>query len=69
VKTAGDFRKLIEHIPDDMEIEFSPVSMAWLGTTAPMRATEISIFTHDGWKTSTVEDPTGVCTVYLHEQT
>lgn len=66
-KTAGEIRELIKDIPDDMPVDFSPITSAWLGTMGAMRAKEIHIYTHDGWKTSTFEDPTAKCTIYLYE--
>lgn len=68
MKTVGDLRFLIKELPDHMPIDFSPITMAWLGSSDGIYARECHIFTSDGWKASTIEDPTAKCTVYLYEE-
>lgn len=68
MKTVGDLRKLIADLPDHMPIDFSPITNAWLGSSDPIYARTIHIYSHDGWKSSNKNDPTAKCTVHLYEE-
>ena len=68
MKTVGELRRMINHLPNDMPLDFSPITMAWLGSTDPIYARSVEIFTYNGWKHSDVKDPTAKCTIYLHEE-
>lgn len=68
MKTIGELRELIKDLPDHMPVNFSPITNAWLGSSDPIYARSFHIFTHDGWKYSNHEDPTAICTIYLHEE-
>jgi hypothetical protein len=46
--TAIELMGLIATLPPEMPIEFSPISMAWLGTSGSMRADNIAFYTESG---------------------
>lgn len=68
MKTVGQLRELIKDLPDYMPVDFSPITNAWLGSSDPIYARSVEIYTHDGWKSSTVKDPTAKCSIYLYEE-
>ena len=68
MKTAGELRELIADLPDHMPVDFAPITMAWLGSTYPIYARAIHIYSQDGWEASDSLDPTAKCTVYLYEE-
>jgi hypothetical protein len=46
--TVKEIRALLEGLPDDLPVEFSPISMAWLGASKPMRFDEIHFYNAEG---------------------
>jgi hypothetical protein len=65
--TAGEIRSLLENVPDHMPVEFSPITMAWLGGSEPLRVhKDCGIFTSKGDE-GTVEQPDTHLVIYLHE--
>jgi hypothetical protein len=68
MKTIGQLRELIKDLPDHMPVDFAPITRAWLGSSDPIYARKVEIYTHDGWGRADVSDPTAKCTLYLYEE-
>jgi hypothetical protein len=66
--TVGQIRRSLQHLPDDMPVEFAPITMAWLGTSGKMRfGAELNFYTKDG-DAAKPYDPGAYCHVYLFEE-
>lgn len=67
MKTLGEFRELTKNLPDNIAIEFHPITNAYLGASHPLRPREVLIFDDDGehckW-----DSPTATMNVYLFEE-
>jgi len=46
--TVKEIRAMLETLPDNMPVEFSPISMAWMGTSGSMRFDDMHFFNEDG---------------------
>lgn len=46
--TVQEIRNMLHGLPPEMEVSFSPISSAWLGTSGPMRADNVAIYTAEG---------------------
>lgn len=66
--TVGEIKAALRHLPDDMTVEFTPISMAWLGTSGLMRfGNEIHFYTAEGGSAAPY-DPGAHCHVHLFEE-
>jgi hypothetical protein len=48
VRTPRELIALLQTLPPEVPLELQPISMAWLGTSAPIRAGDVQMFTADG---------------------
>lgn len=64
-KTVIELRAMLAGLPDDMPIEFSVISSAWLGTADPMRVDDVSIFSDLKFALPTDDGARGV--IYISE--
>lgn len=65
--TVGEIRALIAGLPDDMPIEFAPITDAWLGTSNPMRWGRLYFYSHRGDAVPPYF-PRAHCEVHLFEE-
>ena len=47
-RTVKEIRAMLETLPDNLPVEFSPISMAWLGTSGVMRFDDLQFWTETG---------------------
>jgi hypothetical protein len=66
LKTVGELRKLLEEMPDEMPVQFSPITMSYLGGY-PLRPVEIRVFKDSGWSRGKPGDEGAFCNVYVYE--
>lgn len=60
-------KQLLDTLPDELEVEFSPISGAWLGTMHPMRAKDIAFYNSAG-DACLPSDPDAHAVIDLHEE-
>ncbi len=65
--TVGEIKALIAGLPDDMPIEFTPITDAWLGTSNPMRWGRLYFYDAEGWEQAKPYAPGAQCHVHLME--
>ena len=46
--TVKEIRAMLDTLPDDMPVQFNPVTAAFLGTTEPLRFDDIYFYNGDG---------------------
>lgn len=46
--TVFQLRQMLDRLPPDMPVEFSPITDAWLGCTNPVHAKDIEFYDDDG---------------------
>jgi len=64
--TVGQLRAALYGLPDDLPVQFDPITEAWLGTMKPMRAKEFCFY--DGNGNLTQPDGEGAeLHIYLYE--
>ncbi len=65
-KTVGEIRALLHGLPDNLPVQFSPISMAWLGTSGAMRVSDRHVFA-DG-EFAQPDDEGAELTIYITEE-
>ncbi len=66
--TVGQIRRTLQYLPDDMPVEFNPITMAWLGCMGKMRfGAELNFYNDDG-NGAKPYDPGAHCVIYLFEE-
>ena len=64
--TVLELRNMLHGLPDDLPVEFSVISGAWLGTIGPMVAYDSAHFDRAG-QTVAPDGDGAAMTIYIHE--
>ena len=65
--TVGEIRATLQHLPDDMTVEITPITSAWLGTMHPMRLAKQPYFYDSKGEIAKPYDPGARMVVYIYE--
>ena len=66
--TVGEIKAAMRHLPDSMEVSFTPITMAWLGTSGAMRfGNEVNFYTDAGDEAAPYDPGARLC-VHLFEE-
>lgn len=65
-KTVGEIRALLFGLPDDLPVQFTPISMAWTGTAGAMRVSDRHVFAN--MEFAQPDDEGAELTIYIAEE-
>ena len=66
--TVGGIKAVLQHLPDDMKVEITPITSAFLGCMNPMRLARQPYFYDDKGEIAKPYDPGARMVVYLYEE-
>ena len=65
--TVKEIKQMLDMMPDEMEVQFTPITGAFTGTMDPMRVEDFYFYDHDGSKGVMPSAPGAVMHVHLVE--
>lgn len=63
--TVKEIRAMLDLLPDNMLVEFSPITSAYLGASHPLRVSDISFY--KGMDFALPSDVGATATIYIQE--
>ena len=65
--TVIQIRAALAGLPDDMVVEFVPITGAYMGASNPLRFSDINVYTEDGCSFALPGDEGAVAAIHLVE--
>lgn len=66
-RTVKDIKEMLDTLPDDLPVEFMPVTDAWLGVPHPLHVSEIHFWDREGEEAVLPSDEGAHAEIYLRE--
>lgn len=66
-KTVIELRAMLAGLPDDMPVEFSPITAAYMGANHPLRVSDMSLYDAEGHNFALPDQDGAKVTIYISE--